>query len=71
MRLFGKVNSLIDRFDRAAWLTPPFDFLLIPVLCAERTGEVEAEIREFDVLAETRMLVVLAENRTLEVTCSL
>ncbi len=25
MRLFGKVNSTIDRFDRAEWLTPPFD----------------------------------------------
>lgn len=25
MRLFGKVNSTIDRFDRAGWLTVPFD----------------------------------------------
>jgi hypothetical protein len=25
MRLFGKVNSAIDRFDRAGWLTAPFD----------------------------------------------
>ena len=25
MRLFGKVNSTIDRFDRATWMTPPFD----------------------------------------------
>ena len=25
MRLFGKVNTAIDRYDRAAWLTPPFD----------------------------------------------
>lgn len=25
MRLFGKVDSQINRFDRAAWLTPPFD----------------------------------------------
>lgn len=25
MRLFGRVNGAIDRFDRAEWLTPPFD----------------------------------------------
>lgn len=25
MRLFGKVNSQIDRYDRAQWLTGPFD----------------------------------------------
>jgi hypothetical protein len=25
MRLFGKVRGAIDRFFRAAWLTPPFD----------------------------------------------
>jgi hypothetical protein len=25
MRLFGKVDGTIDRFDRAGWLTPPFD----------------------------------------------
>ena len=25
MRLFGKLYSTIDRFDRAEWLTPPFD----------------------------------------------
>ncbi len=28
MRLFGKVNSLIDRFDRAEWMTLPFDLSL-------------------------------------------
>ena len=28
MRLFGKVNSAIDRFDRAEWMTPPFDLSL-------------------------------------------
>jgi hypothetical protein len=25
MRLFGKVDGTVDRFDRAEWLTPPFD----------------------------------------------
>ena len=25
MRLFGKVDGVIDRFDRAEWLSPPFD----------------------------------------------
>jgi hypothetical protein len=25
MRLFGLVDGLIDRRDRAQWLTPPFD----------------------------------------------
>lgn len=25
MRLFGKLSGAIDRFFRAAWLTPPFD----------------------------------------------
>jgi len=25
MRLFGKVDGTIDRFDRAGWLTWPFD----------------------------------------------
>jgi len=25
MRLFGKVDGTIDRFDRAGWLTLPFD----------------------------------------------
>jgi len=27
MRLFGKVDSQIDKFDRAAWMTPPFDLI--------------------------------------------
>lgn len=25
MRLFGKVDGIIDRYDRAEWMTPPFD----------------------------------------------
>lgn len=25
MRLFGKVDGTIDRFDRAGWMTGPFD----------------------------------------------
>ena len=25
MRIFGVVDGLINRFDRAEWLTPPFD----------------------------------------------
>jgi hypothetical protein len=25
MRLFGKIDGKIDRFDRAGWLTMPFD----------------------------------------------
>lgn len=25
MRLFGKVDGQINRFDRAEWMTPPFD----------------------------------------------
>lgn len=25
MRLFGKVDGVIDRYDRAGWLTMPFD----------------------------------------------
>ena len=28
MRLFGKVDSAVDRFERAAWLTLPFDLAL-------------------------------------------
>jgi len=32
MRLFGKVNSAIDRFDRAGWVTPPFDLELSSVV---------------------------------------
>ena len=27
MRLFGKVDTAINRYDRAAWLTPPFDLI--------------------------------------------
>jgi len=44
VRLFGKVNGRIDRYDRAEMLTPPFDlttltkFLrLSPILLAIRT----------------------------------
>lgn len=29
MRLFGKIDSGINRFDRATWLTPPFDLSLV------------------------------------------
>lgn len=25
MRIFGKVDGTVDRFDRAHWSTPPFD----------------------------------------------
>ena len=25
MRLFGKINAAIDRFDRAQWMSAPFD----------------------------------------------
>jgi hypothetical protein len=25
MRLFGKVDGVVDRYDRAGWLTMPFD----------------------------------------------
>jgi hypothetical protein len=25
MRLFGKITGAVDRYDRADWLTPPFD----------------------------------------------
>lgn len=28
MRLFGKVDGTIDRFERASWLTMPFDLEL-------------------------------------------
>lgn len=28
MRLFGKVDGAINRYDRAAWLTVPFDLAL-------------------------------------------
>lgn len=28
MRLFGKVDGAINRFDRAMWLTCPFDLAL-------------------------------------------
>ena len=31
MRLFGKVNGTIDRFDRAQWMTPPFDLALASI----------------------------------------
>jgi len=29
MRIFGKVDNTIDRFDRAQWLTPPFDLAFV------------------------------------------
>ena len=29
MRLFGKVNNAIDRYERADWMTPPFDMIVI------------------------------------------
>lgn len=29
MRLFGKVDGDINRYDRAGWLTPPFDYSLL------------------------------------------
>lgn len=32
MRLFGKVDGVIDRFDRAEWLTMPFDLAFAEVV---------------------------------------
>ena len=29
MRLFGETDGLLDRFDRAEWMTPPFDLSLL------------------------------------------
>ena len=29
MRLFGKVDGSLNRFDRGAWLTEPFDALMV------------------------------------------
>ena len=35
MRLFGKIDGSINRFDRAQWLTSPFDLaFLAPVVGA-------------------------------------
>lgn len=31
MRLFGKIDSAFNRFDRAQWLTVPFDLSLVAV----------------------------------------
>lgn len=31
MRLFGKVDGAIDRYDRAGWLTMPFDKAFISI----------------------------------------
>lgn len=43
MRLFGRVDNQINRFDRAWWLTPPFDLeVLLPQVTDEITFEVQA-----------------------------
>ncbi len=32
MRLFGIVDGTVDRFDRAGWLTMPFDIAFAPLV---------------------------------------
>jgi len=34
MRLFGKIDSAINRFDRSQWLTAPFDLALAAPVAA-------------------------------------
>jgi hypothetical protein len=45
MRLFGRLDGTIDRYDRADWLTPPFDlafstrFVTPSVIRREQTAD--------------------------------
>ena len=63
MRLFGKVDGVIDRLDRAGWLTMPFDLLwtlieaskLFYVYLETRSPTIEVEDRIFEIEAETRV----------------
>ncbi len=48
MRLFGKVNSAVDRFDRAEWITGPFDMALSPVAQCYRLYRGVGGISEVD-----------------------
>lgn len=68
MRLFGKVDGAIDRFDRAEWLTGPFDLswgapviILTPV---ERTWMIAAESRVASIAAYKRTWDIASDNRT-------
>lgn len=48
MRLFSLPNGVVDRFDRAAWMTPPFDLALDMIVVVAYPTYVLADIRVLD-----------------------
>lgn len=51
MRLFARPNGSVDRYDRAAWLTPPFDLAWgvhgpyrVAAACTFRSGAARGEV---------------------------
>lgn len=48
MRLFGVVDGTVDRFDRAGWMTPPFDVAFALAFDPSIPTEFDADIAVLD-----------------------
>jgi hypothetical protein len=57
VRLFGKVNGVIDRFDRAAWMTPPFDLAFLAFLDPAIPTDIRGTIAEAPGYADETSLI--------------
>lgn len=70
MRLVATPDGSVDRFDRALWLTLPFDitwFAIVTPTC--RIFVPALENRLLTLAADDRVLVIMVEDRTYEVDC--
>lgn len=65
MRLFGKVDGVVNRYDRAEWLSIPFDLAFASV--APPSVVITPTGRTYDVPFEDRILQVPFEDRIFEV----
>lgn len=69
MRLVKAPDGTVNNFERALWLTMPFDLYLRPWPAACRIFAPDAETRTLALDAETRVFTPDAETRTLLVGC--
>lgn len=60
MRLFGKVDGQINRFDRAMYMTPPFDLVLAPPLII--AGWVSVELPDQSTINQEYVTVLVPDE---------
>jgi hypothetical protein len=74
MRLFGFLDGILDRLDRAGWLTPPFDLafgkpspFIAPFTPRERVMSIAFEDRVSAIMSESRIISIASEDRRVRI----